>query len=50
MLGGALGGSGNAGTEQPPTHGEQKAQSEAEQMRQQAAEEARKRLQGLFGK
>ncbi len=49
VLGGALGGSGNAGT-QPPTHGEQKAQSEAEQLRQQAAEDARKRLQGLFGK
>ena len=50
VLGGALGGSGNAGTAQPPTHGEQKAQSEAEQLRQQAAEDARKRLQGLFGK
>jgi AsmA protein len=50
VLGGALGGSGNAGTDQQPTHGEQKAQSEAEQLRQQAAEEARKRLQGLFGK
>ncbi|HVP61857.1 MAG TPA: AsmA-like C-terminal region-containing protein [Myxococcaceae bacterium] len=45
---GALGGSGPAGTEQ--TQGEQKAQSEAEKLRQEAAEEARKRLQGLFGK
>ena len=50
LLGGALGGSGSAGTDQPATAGEQKAQSDAEKMRQQAAEEARKRLQGLFGK
>jgi AsmA protein len=45
---GALGGSGAAGTEQ--SQGQQKAQSEAEVLRQQAAEEARKKLQGLFGK
>ena len=45
---GALGGSGAAGTEQ--TQGEQKAQSDAEKLRQQAAEQARKQLQGLFGK
>lgn len=45
---GALGGSGSAGTE--TTQGEQKAQGEAEKLRQQAADEARKRLQGLFGK
>lgn len=50
ILGGALGGSGGSGTDQPATAGEQKAQSDAEKMRQQAAEEARKRLQGLFGK
>ena len=50
VLGGALGGSGAAGSEPAPTQGEQKAQSDAEKMRQQAAEEARKRLQGLFGK
>jgi AsmA protein len=50
ILGGALGGSGSAGNEPPPTQGEQKAQSDAEKMRQQAAEDARKRLQGLFGK
>ena len=50
ILGGALGGSGSAGNEQPPTQGEQKAQGEAEKLRQDAAEEARKRLQGLFGK
>jgi len=45
---GAIGGSGNAGGEQTP--GEQKAQSEADKLRQQAADEARKRLQDLFGK
>ncbi|HSP18544.1 MAG TPA: AsmA-like C-terminal region-containing protein [Myxococcaceae bacterium] len=45
---GALGGSGSAGT--GGTQGEQKAQGEAEKLRQQAADEARKRLQGLFGK
>jgi AsmA protein len=50
LLGGALGGSGAAGTEQPATEREQKAQSDAEKLRQQAAEDARKRLQGLFGK
>jgi AsmA protein len=50
LLGGALGGSGAAGTDQPATAGEQKAQSDAEKLRQQAAEDARKRLQGLFGK
>jgi AsmA protein len=52
ILGGALGGgSGTGGSEQQPaSQGEQKAQSDAEKMRQQAAEEARKRLQGLFGK
>ena len=43
---GALGGSGSAGTD--TSQGEQK--SEAEKLRQQAAEDARKRLQGLFGK
>jgi len=47
-LSGALGGSGAAGTDQ--TQGEQKAQGEAEKLRQQAAEEAVKKLQGLFGK
>jgi AsmA protein len=50
LLGGALGGSGSAGNEQPSSQGEQKAQSDAEKMRQQAADDARKRLQGLFGK
>ncbi|MGZ6076886.1 MAG: DUF748 domain-containing protein [Myxococcaceae bacterium] len=45
---GALGGSGSAGTD--TSQGEQKAQSEAEKLRQQAAEDARKRLQELFGK
>lgn len=45
---GLLGGSGTGATEQ--TQGEQKAQSEAEQLRKQAEDEARKRLQGLFGK
>ena len=50
ILGGALGGSGGAGNEQPSTQGEQKAQSDAEKMRQQAADDARTRLQGLFGK
>ncbi|HUM13867.1 MAG TPA: AsmA-like C-terminal region-containing protein [Myxococcaceae bacterium] len=44
---GAMGGSGAVGTDQ--TQGEQKAQSEAEKLRQQAAEEAVKKLQGLFG-
>src|SRR5262249_50225776 len=47
-VGGALGGSGTAGGEATP--GEQKAQSEQEKLRQQAAEDAVKRLQGLFGK
>ena len=46
---GALGGAGATGGAEP-TPGEQKAQSEAETLRQQAADEARKRLQGLFGK
>ena len=52
ILGGALGGgSGTGGSEQQPaSQGEQKAQSDAEKIRQEAAEEARKRLQGLFGK
>jgi AsmA protein len=45
---GALGGSGAAGTDQ--TQGEQKAQSEADKLHQQAVEEAQKQLQGLFGK
>ena len=45
---GALGGSGSAGTD--TTQGEQKAQSEPRSSRQQAEEDARKRLQGLFGK
>ena len=49
LLGGALGGSGGSGTEHPTSAGEQKAQSDAEKMRQQAAEDARKRLQGMFG-
>jgi AsmA protein len=47
VLGGALGGSGTGGSEQP-SQGEQKAQGEAEKIRQQAAEDAVKRLQGLF--
>ncbi len=47
-LSGALGGSGAAGSDQ--TQGEQKAQGEAEKLRQQAAQEAVKKLQGLFGK
>jgi AsmA protein len=45
---GALGGSGAAGTDQTP--GDQKAQSEADKLHQQAVEEAQRRLQGLFGK
>jgi AsmA protein len=46
---GALGEPGTTGGAEP-TQGEQKAQSEAEKLRQQAADEARKRLQELFGK
>ena len=47
LLGGAIGGSGPGGTEQQ-SQGEQKAQGEAEKIRQQAAQDAVKRLQGLF--
>jgi len=47
VLGGALGESGTGGSEQP-SQGEQKAQGEAEKIRQQAAQDAVKRLQGLF--
>ena len=53
-LSGALGGSGAAGTGktqgEQKTQGEEKAQGEAEKLRQQAAEDAVKKLQGLFGK